>query len=61
MKSPTEPIYPDLNGSTDNGHNYRLQKISYVEKQLLVERGLRKTLYKNINVESILQMGLILY
>ena len=46
MKPPTAPIYPDLNGSTDDGHNYRLQKISDVEKQLLVERGLRKALYK---------------
>ena len=61
MKPPTAPIYPDLNGSTDDGHNYRLQKISDVEKQLLVESGLRKALYKNINGESILQMGLILY
>ena len=46
MKSPTAPVYPDLNASTDDGHNYRLQKISDVEKQLLVERGLRKALYK---------------
>ena len=46
MKPPTAPIYPDLNASTDDGHNYRLQKISDVEKQLLVERGLRKALYK---------------
>ena len=46
MKPPTAQIYPDLNASTDDGHNYRLQKISDVEKQLLVERGLRKALYK---------------
>ena len=30
MKQPTAPIYPDL--PTEDGQNYRLQKISEIEK-----------------------------
>ena len=31
---------------TEDGQNYRLQKISEIEKQLITERDARKTLYK---------------
>ena len=47
MKQPTAPIYPEL--STEDGtpqQNYRLQKISEIEKELTKERDVRKTLYK---------------
>ena len=44
MKQPTAPLYPEL--STEDGQNYRLQKISEIEKQLITERDARKALYK---------------
>ena len=45
MKQPTAPnLYPDL--SVDDGQNYRLQKISEIEKTLISERDIRKALYK---------------
>ena len=44
-KPPTAPpIYPEL--PTEDGQNYRLQKISEIEKQLIKERDARKALYK---------------
>ena len=36
MKQPTVPIYPEL--PSEDGQNYRLQKISEIEKQLIRER-----------------------
>ena len=47
MKQPTAPIYPEL--PTEDGQNYRLQKISEIEKQLIKERDVRKALYKKYN------------
>ena len=47
MKQPTAPIYPEL--PTEDGQNYRLQKISEIEKQLIKERDVRKALYKRYN------------
>ena len=47
MKQPTAPMYPVL--STEDStpqQNYRLQKISELEKELTKERDVRKTLYK---------------
>ena len=45
MKPPTAPpIYHEL--PTEDGQNYRLQKISEIEKQLIKERDARKALYK---------------
>ena len=45
MKQPTAPpIYPQL--PTEDGQNYRLQKISEIEIKLLKERDARKALYK---------------
>ena len=45
MKQPTAPpIYPEL--QTEDGQNYRLQKISEIEIKLLKERDARKALYK---------------
>lgn len=44
MKQPTAPIYPEL--PVEDGQNYRLQKISEIEKQLIRERDGRKALYK---------------
>ena len=44
MKQPTAQFYLEL--STEDGQNYRLQKISKIEKQLIIERAARKTLYK---------------
>ena len=45
MKPPTAPpTYPEL--PTEDGQNYRLQKISEIEKQLIKERDARKALYK---------------
>ena len=44
MKQPTAPIYPDL--PSEDGQNYRLQKKSEIEKQLIKERDVRKALYK---------------
>ena len=47
MKQPTAPIYPEL--PIEDGQNYRLQKISEIEKQLIKERDVRKALYKKYN------------
>ena len=47
MKQPTAPIYPDL--PSEDRQNYRLQKISEIEKQLIKERDVRKALYKKYN------------
>ena len=50
MKTPTAPsanIYPDL--PVEDGQNYRLQKISEIEKTLITERDNRKDLYKRYN------------
>ena len=44
MKQPSALIYPEL--PNEDGQNYRLQKISGIEKQLIKERDARKTLYK---------------
>ena len=45
MKEPTAPrIYPEL--PVEDGQNYRLQKISDVEKLLEKEKDTRKALYK---------------
>ena len=51
MKTPSAPnLYPDLSteGTSieDNGQNYRLQKLSEIEKTLINERDMRKSLYK---------------
>ena len=52
MKQPSAPnLYPDLQtgqgpGLVDDGQNYRLQKISEIEKTLITERNTRKGLYK---------------
>ena len=52
MKQPTAPSY-DLSGDdkiyprlSEDGQNYRLQKISEIEKQLIREKDARKALYK---------------
>ena len=44
MKQPTAPIYPEL--PSEDWQNYRLQKISEIEKQLIKYRDARKALYK---------------
>ena len=45
MKQPTAPnLYPEL--PVEDGQNYRLNKISEIEKQLQDESVVRKTLYK---------------
>ena len=45
MKQPTAPnLYPVL--SSEDGQNYRLQKISEIEKTLFNARDTRKALYK---------------
>ena len=45
MKQPTAPsLYPEL--PTDDGQNYRLQKISEIERKLIKELEARKSLYK---------------
>ena len=44
MKQPTAPIYREL--PSEDGQNYRLQKISEREKQLIIEKDARKALYK---------------
>ena len=44
MKQPTaSPIYPEL--PIEDGQNYRLQKISEIERNLIIERDARKALY----------------
>ena len=47
MKQPTALIYPEL--PREDGQNYRLQKISEIEKQLIKERDVRKAFYKKYN------------
>ena len=75
MKQPTAPvlentidkIYPMLEENPkleeDAGQNYRLQKISEIEKTLINERDTRKTLYKRykrgINIMDGIDTGLI--
>ena len=50
MRQPTAPkIYPEL--STEDGQNYRLQKISELEKKIIKERDIRKALYKRYKRE----------
>ena len=45
MKGPTAPpLYPEL--PTEDGQNYRLQKISEIEQTLIKERDTRQSLYK---------------
>ena len=44
MKQPTAPLYPEL--PTEDGQNYRLQKISEIENQLKAEINARKASYK---------------
>lgn len=45
MKQATAPnLYPEL--PAEDGQNYRLTKISEIEKTLINERDVRKTLYK---------------
>lgn len=45
MKQPTAPdLYPEL--PIEDGQNYRLQKITEIEKTLINERDKRKSLYK---------------
>lgn len=45
MKQPTAPtLYPEL--PTDDGQNYRLQKLSEIEQTLINERDARRALYK---------------
>ena len=45
MKQPSAPnLYPEL--PVEDGQNYRLQKISEIEKTLITERDFRKGLYK---------------
>ena len=44
MKQPSAPLYPEL--PVEDGQNYRLQKISEIEKILINERDVRKALYK---------------
>ena len=47
MKQPSAPnVYPDLTESVDDGQNYRLQKISEIERVLIRESEIRKSLYK---------------
>ena len=43
MKKPSASIYPDL--SNEDGQNYKLQKISEIEKQLIRERGVQEKYY----------------
>ena len=45
MKPPSAPpLYPEL--QAEDGQNYRLQKISEIEKTLIRERDVRKSMYK---------------
>ena len=47
MKQPTAPIYPEL--PSGDRQNYRLQKISEIEKKLIRNRDVKKALYKKYN------------
>ena len=62
MKQPTAPnFYPEL--PIEDGQNYRLQKISEIERTLINERDMRKSLYKKykrcINITDGVDTGLI--
>ena len=62
MKQPNAPsLYPEL--PVEDGQNYRLQKISEIEKTLINERDARKALYKKykrgINITDGVDTGLI--
>ena len=62
MKQPTAPnLYPEL--PIEDGQNYRLQKISEIERTLINERDMRKSLYKkykrSINITDGVDTGLI--
>ena len=62
MKQPTAPnLYPEL--PIEDGQNYRLQKISKIERTLINERDMRKSLYKkykrSINITDGVDTGLI--
>ena len=62
MKQPTAPnLYPEL--PIEDGQNYRLQKISEIERTLINERDMRKSLYKkykrSINITDRVDTGLI--
>lgn len=62
MKQPSAPnLYPEL--SNEDGQNYRLQKISEIEKTLINERDTRKKLYKKykrgINITDSVDTGLM--
>ena len=62
MKQPTAPnLYPEL--PIEDGQNYRLQKISEIERTLINERDMRKSLYKKykrgINITDGVDSGLI--
>ena len=62
MKQPTAPnLYPEL--PIEDGQNYRLQKISEIERTLINERDMRKSLYKKykrgINITDEVDTGLI--
>ena len=62
MKQPTAPnLYPGL--PIEDGQNYRLQKISEIERTLINERDMRKSLYKkykrSINITDGVDTGLI--
>ena len=62
MKQPTAPnLYPEL--PIGDGQNYRLQKISEIERTLINERDMRKSLYKkyvrSINITDGVDTGLI--
>ena len=62
MKQPTAPnLYPEF--PIEDGQNYRLQKISEIERTLINERDMRKSLYKkykrSINITDGVDTGLI--
>ena len=62
MKQPTAPnLYPEL--PIEDGQNYRLQKISEIERTLINERDMRKSFYKkykrSINITDGVDTGLI--
>ena len=59
---PSSPLYPELT-KIPNIQNYRLQKISEIEKTLINERDDRKSLYKKykraLNISDGVDTGLI--
>ena len=62
IAQPIAPLYPELTELNDV-QNYRLQKISEIEKTLINERDNRKSLYKKykraINISDGIDTGLI--